>query len=613
MSANGRGVRIAVVLALLAAGALTPVLATGESVAPPPTQAQLSSLISAAEGSRAYAASMVGYASAHGVAVASSQSDLSQGDAQLADAKADARTGSNVAAGVQSVEIAMGYYSSAATSASVAIAGAGLGGTVDYSQVEQEIAEVNASVSAVASVAAGACASASIQAGPAALGQECSQLEASVSSSAASLDQASALAAQANGASGGAADYAQAVSLVSAAREEVNSTQAELNAVASYGYVARADSYVASFIAPLSAQANATIESEGSANSSFSAFRQSYLAFAEGQTASAGTIGSSASALASAIASVDFQSVHSNVSAADSVASSVGSNISALLALAGISLYPGVVSDADACQSADLAYSGDIATASSASAAFLQTGLPAFATYAGQVSSDSDSALTSGSAYVAACSKVITDLQSIVLTGVAAILSNLEGLGISGSVSGVDGSLSGEVTAMAAVQSKIGALSAEVATQAPNVLVAAGLMASASAETSSIEAYLNTTGRGTAAEAFASIQNLSDAASSFKSGVNSTLSLRVDAFVAGPPGAYDDQTLTGDSTASVSYVTTAAALLSGDLLSRTAEAASGQANISSALSLFSDLQLANGASALAQASLEFQAASSVRD
>ncbi|MDE1857842.1 MAG: hypothetical protein KGI26_02075 [Thaumarchaeota archaeon] len=604
----------ATMVCLLLAGLATPIFLAAGSGASVQTPAQLSVLISAGQGSAVYAKSVVDFAASHGLAVSQAKSLLSEGDTLLAAAQADALAGTDISGGIQSVQAAMKDYTAAAASASVAIGDAGLSVGFDVATVEQAITQVNASVAVVVSAAAAVCAQASgSSTGTATLAQACAQLDAQVASAALSLSQAASLSAAAQGQAGASADLSQAVALVGAARASLNSTQSALQAIASYGYVQRSDAYVNSVVVPLMAQANSTISAEGSVNASYAEFQHAYSSFTQAQASSEGQVAPGASALAGAIAAVDMGSVSSTASAAVSVASQVGSNLSALLGLPGITPLQGVVSDIEGCQSATTSFIADADAASSDASAYSQTKLSAFQAYAAATSQDASNVQTSGRAYVAAYQKVLSDLSALTsVPGVSAIYANLAGLQVSGNVNGITGSLSQAATATATVQGDITAFENVVAGQAPQITMPSSLLGAAASQTVAAQAYLNATGSAAMSQASSSVQALSQAASLFTAKANSSEGGTVGTFASSASGlAADGSALVAQATTSVRTTSTAGAYLGSDLGSRIADRLSAQAELSAAVRFFSGLDIADGVTAIAQASLELQAAASV--
>jgi hypothetical protein len=602
----------AAIVCLLVGGILTSALVIGESR---PSQTQLTALVSAAEGSRTYAYSVVDFAASHDLSVSAAQSQLTQGDSLLEGAQADAQSGTNTSAGIQLVQAAMRDYTHAAAAASLAINNAGLSASPDYSVAEDAIAEVNSSVAILASVSVDACAQLAVSTSSSSpLAQACSEAAGQVSAARASLNQAAALASQANGQAGANASYSQVLSLVAAARSDVSSTQSEIVTISSYGYAQRAGGYVSSVIEPLSAKANSTIAAEMSANASYASFRSSYDAYAQTQASSTTNIDSKASALATAVADANAGAVVSSAGTAEGVESKVASDLAALLALPGLSAYPNVISDITAAQASAGSFKQAASAAGSEGGAYSQTQLQSFSSYLNTFDQDQASVQTSGTTYVSACQSVETDLSGLlqIIPGISAILADLNGLQISGSVGGLESSMSDAASAMIAVQSDIGAYTTAVATQSSSVAMSAQLSDTAASAATDAETYINSSGAYSASQAESSVQAVAKGAASYLGSANSSAHTTVGAYASSEEALVASGTaLEGETSASAASVTAVAGYLGSDLQARVSEAATGQADIASALQSFSSLNVSEGAALMGQGSLDLQSASTV--
>jgi hypothetical protein len=596
------------IVCLLLGGMLVPLLVLGQTG----TQSQLSAMVSSAEKSRSYAYAVIGYASAEGLSVSTAQSLLSKGDALLSAAQADASSGSNITGGLESARAAMQDYTSAAATASLSLSDAGLGTSVDYAAAEDAIADVNSTAEVMASVAATACANgAASGSGSGTLAQACAQLATNLSAARSSLDMAATLAAQANGQAGASANYSQVISLVAAARGDLNSTQAEVSSIASSSYVLRADGYVEAVIDPVSLQANSTIAAETSTNSSFFQFQDAFATYTQTQSSSVQSLNASSSALESAVGSVNTGAVSSDIGSADRVTAELDSNLTALLQLPGISLLTSVVADIGACQTNATNYDQATASALSESDSYSQTTISQFAGYVSAMTTDEGAVQSKGAAYVSAYQKVTSDLSSLQIPGVSAILDNLLALQVSGSVSGVDSALTEETSAMATVQTDISSFSTTVSAQSSNAEVPASLE-TAAAVAASAEVYLNSTGASAMAAISSALQSTAEAAQSFTADASACLTSTVGAF------SSSQQTLSSSgsalkvqTTATAAAISSGGANLAGALQARLSSRSAGQGEVAASLNYFSDGDVADGVSAMEQAYVSFQAASTV--
>lgn len=597
----------AAIAGLMILSILTPIVVLGAVSASAQTQGQLTALIGAAQSSGAYAHSAVAEASSRGLTMGSAQAQLGQGDSLLATAQADAQSGSNIDAGIQAVQGAMRDYTFASAAASLALSSVGLTGSVDYSISEAAVAEVNETASIFNSVAAQACGAAS--AGPDAFVKACADVKTQVVAAHAHLSQAASLLAQANGGASANVDYSQVMSLVASARADVNATQSDLVTIAAYTYTQRGQAFYATVIAPISVKANSTVRAEQNALGNLTQFQSTFDAYTTSQTSAASKVNSSALALNSAITQVNINSVSTSIGTAQSAAGQVRGQMSALLALAGIVALSNVVADINACTSVATTYDSNSASAQSWSQAYTQTQLQGFSSYVSTGTNDAAAVQAAGSAYVSDCNKVVADLAGLlIIPGVTAIYNTLVGLQISGTVGGVNTALNQETSAMVTVNSDIISLSS--AASQSSLTLPSGLLSTASSVSTQGSAYLNATGAAALGGVSSSVQSQTQAAGSFVTAAMASVQTSIGAFtVSSLSTSY--HSLRAQTQTSVSLVATAAAYLGSATRARIAEAASGHAEASHALALFSSQNISDGAAAMVQAYVELQAAASV--
>ncbi len=599
---------------LVLAGIFVPLAALMSAGTTTPTQNQLVAMVAAAQTSKEYAYSTVSLATSHGLAVSGAQAQLSQGDSLLATAQADAQSGTDMVSGIQSAQAAMSAYTLAATSASVALAGAGFTAYVDYSAAVGAIAEVNATASVVASAAAQACAGAGIAvSSPSGFALACAEVGAQISAARLHLQQAASLLAQINGQAGAGASLPQAGSLTTQARTEVGVAETDLASVSAYTYSQRGAAYVVAVTAPLSASANATIADEQSFQSSLLQFQTSFDGYAQSQAAAAVAVTTSASNLAADISKVNVDATSADIAVAQHVAGEVSSNMSALLLISGITSLVGVVADINACGTATTSYTAALATAGSQSSAYAQTQLPSFSGYLGIMISDATSAQDAGSTYVTDCQTVVSDLSGLLaIPGVQTIYNNLVSMNFSATANGADASLSQETSAMSTVKSDIDSYSALFLSSESEILLNASLVASAGSISTQGAHFLNATSTASLTDVASAVDATVLQAQTFVSSANMSLRTTIGAFGAidsalGASGA----SLTSKTNASVTSLADAAGYVNDDATARVSEAASGRAEASEALQLLSSLDVPGGAAAFAQATMDFQAASAV--
>jgi hypothetical protein len=609
-----RSLLSAAVASLLFVGIFTPVVVFGQESASAQTQSQLMVMVAAAQSSGAYARSAIDVAASHGLSVAVAQAQLDQGDSLLAAAQADLQSGINITGGIQAVLAAMRDYTSAATLASVALTNAGLTTSAEYEATLGAIAEVNASEAAVGGAMAHACGQSGAKvSNSSAFVQTCSQATAQLSAASSHLSSASTLLVRSNGQANASADLSQAVSLVATARAEVSAAQSDLVTIASYTYAQRGRAYVSSVVGLLSSKANATIRAEESFQANLTQFQLAFGTFADSQASAIANASSSISALALAISQVDTASASASINSSESVAASVESAMSDLLALPGINILLSVVADIHTCDSAATTYDSALAAAEAQGSAFAQTSLTSFSAYIATMASDGANVQTSGSAFASSCQTVVTDLSTLLsVPGVQTVYDSLTSLGISASVSGTGSALTVENSAMASLQNAIASATSVLKTDDSTFVTGFSTLPSVSSFTLEGGAFLNATASTSLAQSVASVQSAGQAALAFASSVNSSLFVSVGFFSTSAASLKTmGSSLTAQTRESAAMITSAVAYVSSDTRARIAEAASAQASVSEALQLFSSLNISGGAAALAQASTEFQVASSV--
>jgi hypothetical protein len=615
---------------LLLAGMFTPMVVLGQMGTSAQTQSSLTTLLSAAETSRSYASSAVGLAESHGLSVSVAQIQLTQGDSLLAAAQADAQSGSSLAAGVQAAHEAMDDYTSAATVASTSLTNAGLTAPVAYSAATGAVAQINSTVSFMAAVSATACGTGNgAGSNGNAVATACADLKAQLTSASANLKEASAMLVQANGQTNAVASISQAMSLVQLARSEVETGQTDITTLASYTYTQRGQAYLAAFVLPISARANATIKSELSFLADIEKFGNSLSAYSISQTSAAANASESIRLLATAISQVGTGSPSLAISAAQSTAAQVSSNMSSLLTLVSslnvTPLVTALTNDINACSASTHPYNSALAAASVSNGAFISTKLQAFSGYLDTMESAASTVQSDGTSYVTACGSVQTALTALIdeggllpplltqLDAYATALASLVAATVSTS-GRVNSSLQLETSEMATVQSEILPTTMAVKASMARIFVNGSLVATGSffpVEEIEEGVMLNATASAAVAGIGASVQEATRWIPEFVSFANSTLgdtigSLQTDAGSLGSVAA----ALSNQFQASTTSCSTARAYVMSDTAARTSEAAAGHAEVVTAMQLLASLNISGGAEALAQASLDFRLAAS---
>ena len=600
----------AAVACLLIAGVFTPLAVFGQASSSG-KQIQLAALVSAAESSRSYAAGAVGYAAASGLSVSAAQAQLSQGDSLLAIAESDLQSGADLAAGIQAVQGAMSAYEAAAVSSSLALSDAGLTASVSYFAALSAVTEVNATVAAIAAVEAQACGSAgAATSGVQGFVQACAQISGQLTSASADLNQAASLLVQSGGHIAATADVSQAVSLVAQARADAQACQSLLLTIASYTYSQRGEAYVSAVVDQFYSGANATAASEQSLVANLTGYQNDWKAYASSQSSGVTGVNSSATALETAISQVDTGAVSASISAASTTAGDVSADMSSLLSIAGVLALSNLVSAVQACATSATSYSGALASANSWGRAYSGTQLSTFSGYLNTGASDASTVQSAGEVYVSDCQAVVADLAAyLFIPGVQAVYDDLTGLQVSGTVNGANAALSQAVSAMGTVEADIASLDAAVSSAEAAILVGGDLLTAASGISATRSAYLNATAKSALGQVSTGASATAQAAQSFVASAQACLQASVGTYPSAVTSLESSGTALGTQTqSSTSAAADAVAYVQSDSRVRTATVAVGRADLTEAFQLFSSLNVSAGVAAMAQASLEFQAA-----
>lgn len=620
---GGRRLLPAAIACLVLVGVFTPIVLQGQAAPTGPNQ--LSVLIGAAESSKLYAHATVDYAVSHRLAVTGAQAQLNQGDSLITSAKADAQTGNNLAAGIQAAEAAMSAYTAASTEATLALSNAGLTASVDYYAAEDAIVEINATASAALSVAAQACANAGAAAlNAAAFAQACSQVKAQVASARVHLGQAASLLIQANAHASAALNLTQALSLIASARGEVASCQSAVITIASYSYSARARAFITSVVVPLSAQANATIKADQSILANLTQLESTYAAYDRSQASAVSTVTSSAGAVSSAIsqAQTDVASVSTRVSAAHNTevqAQQDFAGVSTLIApFTSVSAVASLQASIQAAESSATAYDSKANAAGNDASAFASIGINGLPAYLNMVQGDETSVSAAASAYTSACASVQAQLATVVNLGIISGLAQWQTAlstdcsSVTSTTAGLGTALQTEVSEITTLQSDAISLGSAISASTSAILVANSLLSTAASVSAAGKAYVNATSSIALDKVSTEVQTTAHAAQSLIASANACLQSSVSAFSSSALALSNSAAAL--RTQSQSYVTTlvtASSYVNSDTHTRISEAATGQADVSRALQLFSGLNVSAGAAEMTNAYLEFQAASSV--
>jgi len=620
---TGRKFSAIIIGLLLVAWMSSPIGVLGQTGSP--SQVQLATLVGVAEASQGYANSTVEYALLHGLGVSVARAELAQGDSLLAAARADVMSGTDTAAGIQSAQAAMRAFTSAASSASLALANAGLVAAMDYNGVSSTLAEVNATTVFMAKVASQACGSNGISelalSNRSAFAQACSALFGQVMAAREDLSEASLDLAAVHGQAGAGTNFTQALALVAQARTSIGASQAAVLVISSFNYTQRAQAFLTNVVVPLSTSANLTIAAEQNTIGVMGGLSYNFATYASSQAANASSVTSLASTLGGAIVEVDTSAVQSGVSTAQAIATSTQqdlTNISSLIApFTSIGAVAALQSSISSAESAAGSYSTAAGSAGGDSASYMSTPMAGFSSYLSTVESNQQQVSSAESSFTTTLTAAQAQLSTVVNLGVVPGLGSWGGTletlsqSLASVTSDLDSSLQSEVASMSEVQAEISAFSAAVSASTPAVDLKYIDVATANAVEESGTGFLNATGSAAISQMASSVLGTYQDSANFTSSAGYCLRGTIGTFamrssvLSGSAASLESQTK--ETTAAL---TTASAYLSSDAQARSSDRTFGQVNVALALQSFSALDVATGATALAQACIEFQAAAS---
>ncbi len=617
----------AAVVLLLAAAVFTPVAAMSLPANASSTSGQIQSLIQAAVSSRGYAATAIGAASVHGLDVTAAQAQLAAGDVQLAQANSDLSSGFNVAAGILAAQTAMSDYTSAAASASIALKNAGLTAYVDLSATESAVAEVNATVSVIASVQAKACASGSATvANASALAQACAQVSAEVKNATVDMRRAASITAQLSAGAATNVNLSDAAILVAQARAELNSASAGLRTVASFGYAARARAFLANVLLVVSAKANATIALQQSALSNYIGVGAALAGDVSTQASAIGNVTAAAGLLSSSVSAANgyLARVAANGTAVQEAlltSSSDLSNLTGTLALLiPVSSLTQIDADVSSTQTAVLAYNGSVSTLMGDTRAFGSTALSTTSTFAAAFHTDTQTAGTDGSVVLNDYAKVKADL-SLLITAFPLLKAELGPLNatlysdasaISSSRTALAGSAGSAQTQLNTTAALYGSFSTAVSSSKPGILALNDTVAPLASLVAEESLYLNSSSTASLRGSLLSLQAAAGSSLNFTDYAEAMLGATAGGFAAsGAALASKGASLESQSSAAAQEVSHGSAYISADAEARAALVSTANAEFAHALALFASLQTAAGTSDVAHAEVSLYAAAGI--
>jgi len=609
--ASGLGPAVALMILL---GCLGVHLASAQSPAGQLDAAGLQALIQTAISARGYAQGLVASASAHGLDTTSAKALIATGNDSLAAAQAVLSSNGNLASGLADVQAAMKSFTDAAANAGLTLQNANLTLSAVVDADLDAISAVNGSTGQIDAAIRQTCATPVPPAVNTQFQQACASAKASIANSVAELNAASALVAKPG------ADLSAFASLLSQAKANASAASAGLSSLSAATYSSRAQAFVNGPMSSQSAAANASVKSQTSLTNSFNADLSTYQTLVGSQSAAADGVTSSASAVASAVASVSMGAVTSSISSQQATVATAQSDLTSLTQLLTTLLIPAsaltvLQADITASQSAGSAYSSAMSSTSSQAGTFPQVLVSGVSAYSATFNSGAATTEADGSALVLSLATVQSQLgvvaaQFPLIASLAQWQTTIGSVGtsVSSGSASVNSSLQAATSAMATVNTDISVLMAKVQGVSA-VEVSPALVQDVTSVNLSENQFLNATALAALQSALASLQSTSQLATGFETSSQSLIQQTVGQFgSASQTIATQDGSLKTQAQSTLTAISAASAMLTGDLNARVQALASAQSLIAQATSAFGAQNVPQGASLLLQASSEFSLA-----
>jgi hypothetical protein len=373
-------------------------------------------------------------------------------------------------------------------------------------------------------------------------------------------------------------------------------------------------------MASQSAAANASARSQTALTNGFKADLSSFQTLVGSQSAAADGVTSSASAVASAVASVSMGAVSSSISSQQATVVTAQSDLTSLSQLLTTLLIPAsaltvLQADIAAAQTTGSAYSSAMSSTSSQAGTFPQVLVSGVSTYSTSFNSGAATTQADGGAFITSLTTVQTQLgilgaQFPLIASLAQWQATIGSVGssVSNGSASVNSSLQAATSALATVNSGISALTVKVQGVSA-VEVSPALVQDVTSVNLSENQFLNATALAGLQSALTSLQSTGQLATSFETSSQSLLQQSVSQFgSASQTTGTQGGSLKAQAQSTLTAMTAASAILTGDMNARVQAFASAQSLIAQAMSAFGVQSVPQGASLLLQASSEFSLA-----
>jgi hypothetical protein len=608
---KSHGFGSAVALSVILAVTIIPAIVLGQTGASDQKRSLLASLVTAGQKSESYARSVVALASSYGLNTSTEMSQISQGDLLFASGQTDLRAGSNLSAGIRSIELAMEDYTFAATAANFALNHTGVSAPVALEEAISAIADVNDTNSAIASVAVRACSAGSVTAlNATAFTTACAQIRTDTGLASSDLGKAASLLASLNYSVEPGERVSQVLLYVGQARAQDNSCGPAMAVLSANTYLSRGMFFRSDVFLPLSKRANATVVSEQTAVTELGQFQSDFSTYAQRQESAVTNIEASATSLEDEVTGVNTTAVSVSLKSAQGVAKEVFQEDSALLALPSLHSLMNLVSDVNANIAASSSYESDLALAQLQEGLFGKTNISAFSALQEKMNSDTLTIQAAGNIYLSTYQIELADLGTAKdLPGVQPLYANLTALSVSSSTNAAQTSLQTQGTAIADVSAGISNFQSTVTRSDGSVLLNISLIAELNSVPSETLVHLNSSATAALYAADAMVMTTAGDAQSFNFESTYAKTVEISGFASTSAKITSVGIALGNQTrSSQSALAKGLAYASSDLRIRRSEIVLAEVEFAAGLQLLSDLNIPQGVGAIDKATAELQAA-----
>jgi hypothetical protein len=609
---------MAVVLVCVIAGSfLLPQVVFAQNGVLQPTSSQAQAMLEIAQSAQLYAKGLLLIASEAGLNVTQAHESIISGDNALAQAKSE--LGLDVTSAIASTKLATGYYMIASGGLSSELQEAGLLPTVDASTVLSSVVELNDTASRLLVVVIRVCQtiSAEVNSSSTAL-QECSTAEADLNSAMTNVEIAAASAGRYRAGETGTS-LTEAINALVTARGQISEASSLLQQLSAYGYPDRARAFILSNLTPIMNALNASLQQQTSLITQFEQIESSFRGYSNAQSYAVSSATSSALAVSQALGSISFGNSTSAVSSAQSNLLQVEANLTLLSQQVNLylplNLANLLLGNITATQSSAVAYNDSLIRLESVEGSYTSTTVDSFGYYVNGFQSAAANVSASGNAFVDSYSQLQAQVNYIL--GILPLLQwllqwnltlSLLGQGVTSTTNAVDSSDDALGASLTSAAGTIVNFESAVASVSPSIKLDTAYESNVTAVLENEQTHLNATALAALAQVNSSLKSTSDLSNAFIVQLNALASANVSYFSYGSFSLSSGGTsLVSQTSTCLDTMSTASAYMNSVAQAEATVLQTAQADMSQAMLLFSNEQIAAGVSLLAKASVELQA------